>query len=113
MKCKIEIEEERLKELIKEAAREVIKEDRELLTKDAVYSKNDYEKILDKLIYDEDCDVRLAVAELGYGLDKLINDKHYIVRIAVAEQGYGLDKLVDDEEWAIRRVVAEQLEINI
>ena len=64
--------------------------------------------VLDKLINDGDCDVRIAVAKQGYGLNKLINDEHYFVRRAVAEQGYGLNKLIKDEDWLVRRAVAEQ-----
>jgi len=63
---------------------------------------------LDKLVDHEDPIVRVAVAELCYGLDKLVNDDHWAVRIAVAEQRYGLDKLVHDEIWSVREAVAKQ-----
>jgi len=65
--------------------------------------------VLDKLINDGDCDVRIAVAKQGYGLNKLINDENWIVREAVAEQGYGLDKLIDDPDSEVRAVVMKKL----
>lgn len=63
---------------------------------------------LDKLINDEVWAVRYAVAEQGYGLDRLISDKSNEVRTAVARQGYGLDKLIDDEDWFVRAEVVKQ-----
>ncbi|MBQ4031515.1 MAG: hypothetical protein II625_07145 [Bacilli bacterium] len=63
---------------------------------------------LDKLVNDENYEVRIAVAEQGYGLDILINDKYISVRMAVAEQGYGLDKLINDKDEDIRKIVVKQ-----
>ena len=37
---------------------------------------------IDIACQDEDCDVRIAVANQGYGLDVLVNDKVWIVRDA-------------------------------
>ena len=71
-------------------------------------NNNDYKKILDNLVDNEDYRVRAAVAEQGYGLDKLVDDEVYYVRTAVAEQGYGLDKLINDEVYYVRIVVAKQ-----
>ncbi len=65
-------------------------------------------KILDMLVYDNNLEVRKAVAKKGYGLDKLVEDSNMHVRIAVAEQGYGLDKLVEDRNSHVRIAVAEQ-----
>ncbi len=61
-----------------------------------------------QLIYSEQDDVRLAVAEQGYGLDVLVRDKSLLVRAAVAKQGYGLDILIRDEDWQVRATVAKQ-----
>lgn len=63
---------------------------------------------LDKLVYDEDCRVREAIAKQGYGLDILINDTDSWIREAVAKQGYGLDILINDEDYRVRREVAKQ-----
>ena len=52
---------------------------------------------LDKLIDDEDCDVRVAVASKGYHPEELINDPEPYVRAEVASCDYGLDKLALDE----------------
>ena len=73
---------------------------------------NDYKKILDKLVNDEDYDVRRTVAKQGYGLDKLVNDEDWTVRKAVAEQGYGLDKLAYDENIKVRIIALNQLANN-
>ena len=53
--------------------------------------------------------VKLEVANQGYGLDKLINDEDPNVRAAVAKQGYGLDILINDESWYVREIVLENL----
>lgn len=60
------------------------------------------------LIGNEYPDVRLAVAEQGYGLDILVYDECWMVRRAVAEQGYGLDVLINDKDWRVRMEVAGQ-----
>ena len=66
------------------------------------------EDTIEKLVNDEDCDVRLEVAKQGYGLDILINDKDWKVRMEVARQGYCLDILINDEDWNVRLEVARQ-----
>ena len=58
---------------------------------------------------DEDCDVRIAVVNQGYGLDVLINDEDCDVRIAVVNQGYGLDVLINDEDWSVQDAVEDYL----
>lgn len=63
---------------------------------------------LDILVDDPDPAIRLALAKQGYGLDRLVGDEHPLVREAVAKQGFGLDKLVADEYWKVRCAVAEQ-----
>ena len=64
--------------------------------------------VLNDYLNDEDPDVRIAVAEQGFGLEKLVNDEDWHVREAVANKEYGLDKLINDEDWGVRRAVAEQ-----
>ena len=67
-------------------------------------------KILDALLLKKDIgdeNIRVAVAEQGYGLDVLVNDKDWFVRRAVAEQGYGLDRLVNDESEDVRQAAKE------
>ena len=44
-----------------------------------------------------DWDVRVKMAEYGYGLDKLVHDESPRVRIAVAETGYRLDYMMEKE----------------
>lgn len=63
---------------------------------------------LDKLVYDEDVNIRYAVAALGYYLDILIHDKEFMIRTAVANHGYGLDILINDEDYRVRWAVARQ-----
>lgn len=67
---------------------------------------------LDKQVDSDDWNVRVAVAQQGYGLDKLVNDKRWEVRREVAIHGYGLDKLVSDESWWVRRRVELYLKEN-
>lgn len=70
---------------------------------------NDYFKLnQQKFVKSNYGDVRIAVAEQGYGLDTLVHDENGFVRQAVAKQGYGLDMLVHDADWLVRKVVAEQ-----
>ena len=63
---------------------------------------------IDKLVNNEDPEVRLAAAKQGYGLDKLVYDKNYIVRIAVVEQNYRLPVLVHDKSIEVRKAVIKQ-----
>lgn len=63
---------------------------------------------LDKLAQDEDWRMRKTVADIGEHLEELSNDPEWRVRVAVAEQGYGLDKLADDESHWVRAAVARQ-----
>ena len=63
---------------------------------------------LEELVCDENWYVRAAVAGQGYGLDVLVNDDHWYVRVAVAEQGYGLDKLIQDKNCCVRVAAARQ-----
>ena len=66
------------------------------------------EDTIEKLVNDEDCDVRLEVAKQVYSLDKLVNDEYWYVREEVAKQGYGLDILINDKDWKVRIEVARQ-----
>ena len=52
---------------------------------------------LDKLIDDEDYNVRIAVASKGYHPEEMINDPEPYVRAEVASCDFGLDKLSLDE----------------
>lgn len=45
---------------------------------------------------------RLECARRGYGLDKLVHDEDGEVRAEVARQGYGHDILVHDENDRVR-----------
>ena len=53
------------------------------ILEEVVIDEKAKESLLNKLIDDESCYVREAVAEQGFGLDKLINDEDYYVRIKV------------------------------
>lgn len=63
---------------------------------------------LEQLVHDKDVNVCMAVAKYGYRLDILINHKYHRVRMIVAEHGYGLDKLINDKNSYVRAKVAEQ-----
>ena len=62
---------------------------------------------LDKLVHDEDADVRVAVAKQGYGLEQLVSDESWLVREEVARQGYGLEQLVNDENEYVRETAKD------
>ena len=64
---------------------------------------------LDVLVYDEDPDVRIAVARNGYGLDKLALDENPRVRMAVVGQGYELDKAAFDPHPEVRAAAEREL----
>lgn len=53
---------------------------------------------------------RIQMAIQGYGLDKLVNDEDRDVREEVARQGYGLDILVNDSDDYVRVIAEEMLE---
>ncbi len=67
---------------------------------------------LDKEVDCYNRDVRIAVAEQGYGFDKLINDEDKWVRKMVAEQGYGFDILINDKDEDVRAAVQWYLKYN-
>ena len=56
---------------------------------------------------DSDFEIRVKIAELGYGLLELVDDPHWYVRKQVAKQGYGLGLLVDDPDEDVRVEVAK------
>ena len=68
---------------------------------------------LDKLVYDKNKDVRMAVAKNAGRvnrtdlLEKLAYDESVDIRKEVARQGYGLDRLIDDEDHLVRELVAK------
>lgn len=49
--------------------------------------------------------IRVYIANQGYGLDSLINDENHNVRWAVVWKGYGLDQLINDENKLVRDTV--------
>lgn len=66
-------------------------------------------EILNKLVNHNNFEVRLALAELGYGLDVLVNDVDSAIREEVAKHGRDkdLDILVNDKSWWVRLEVAK------
>jgi uncharacterized protein YcgL (UPF0745 family) len=58
--------------------------------------------------YDDDEEVRFAIAKCGFALDILVNDKEWFIREAVANHGYGLNILINDESPYVRAAVARQ-----
>lgn len=66
------------------------------------------EDILSVLINDPEEQVRVAVAQRGFGLDRLMYDERVWVRVTVAEQGYGLEQLACDKDPYVRNAVARQ-----
>lgn len=60
----------------------------------------------------KDIYARCLCAILGNGLDKLVYDKERLVRIAVAQQGYGLDILIDDDDYRVRNAVESYIFFN-
>ena len=99
-----EISKEEIKKYIEDTIDKLVNDEDE----DVRYEVAKQGYCLDKLINDEDWRVRREVAKQGYGLDILVNDEDCDVRLEVARQGYCLDKLVNDEEWNVRREVVRQ-----
>lgn len=64
---------------------------------------------LDKLVHDEDSEVRAEVAKQGYGHDILVNDPDKYVRGEVASQGSYLDILTHDKDEMVRYLAEEKL----
>ena len=99
-----EISKEEIKKYIEDTIDKLVNDEDE----DVRYEVAKQGYCLDKLINDEDWRVRREVAKQGYGLDILVNDEDCDVRLEVAKQGYGLDKLINDEHWFVREEVAKQ-----
>ena len=99
-----EISKEEIKKYIEDTIDKLVNDEDE----DVRYEVAKQGYCLDKLINDEDWRVRREVAKQGYGLDILVNDEDCDVRLEVAKQGYGLDKLINDEHWFVRREVVRQ-----
>ena len=99
-----EISKEEIKKYIEDTIDKLVNDEDE----DVRYEVAKQGYCLDKLINDEDWRVRREVAKQGYGLDILVNDEDCDVRLEVAKQGYGLDKLINDEYWYVREEVAKQ-----
>ena len=99
-----EISKEEIKKYIEDTIEKLVNDEDE----DVRYEVAKQGYCLDKLINDEDWRVRREVAKQGYGLDRLVNDEDCDVRLEVAKQGYSLDKLVNDKDWEVREEVAKQ-----
>ena len=86
----------------------------EWATSDNVYKRiyADWEGYgLDRLVKDKDKRVREEVARRNEEvyLDKLVEDNEWEVRLAVAQEGYGLNQLIKDTNSEVREAVKDYL----
>ena len=101
-----------VRELSKEEIHQYFVDNQKRILKKSWYCRRilaDQRLCLDKLIHDNDADVREAVAKQGYGLDILVHDESAIVRLEVVKQKYGLDILIHDENPWVRNEARNKL----
>jgi len=63
---------------------------------------------LEIFVFDKDWEIRMAVAEQGYGHEVLVYDENWMVRHAIAKLGNLLQMLIDDKVFNVRIEVAKQ-----
>lgn len=66
------------------------------------------EEYINKMLNDENWQVRAEIAKMGINLENYINDENWVVRKYVAMQGYGIDKLMYDKDANVRAAIARQ-----